>query len=184
MVDTIRCLSWDDLQHPQFYEKLLMSFNQKLDHVHLTNAAERPPLQPNPVHPPAHVREHDQISSWARDLLGRDNNNTRVHATHGHGEGPSTGHSISNPETTTQQSLAAAQYDYYANEGQYLGHNNYTTLQDQGQMPPRVPSPRTLSYDAYPIRTPDVPELGVNRASTDAIAEAQKKKRFTWGRRS
>jgi len=184
MVDTIRCLSWDDLQHPQFYEKLLMSFNQMFDHIDLSHAPERPPVQPHPVHPAPHQREHDQLSSLAHRPSARENGKRPAQPYNDHGEGPSAGHSISNPETTTQQSLTAAQYGYYSNDGQYSTHNTYTTSPTEGRIPPRVPSPRTLSHGPYPVSTPDVPELGVNRAATDRVGGFRKTKRFSWRRGS
>lgn len=148
MVDTIRCLSVDDLTE-EFYEKLLMgSFNKRLDHAehrrstsNEANQRATTPLAFRQARNSTSVPSASPFETFRGDANGS------------FGEGPSTS------------------YGLFPQDWQRLS-DNYTSASPQGQVPPRVPSPRSSTFQAN--EPPPQMISRANRSATDAVGKTRK----------
>lgn len=148
MVDTLRCLSFDDLTE-DFYEKLLMgSFNKRLDHAEHHRSTSNEANEHVTIQQAFRPARNSTLVPSASPF-----ETSRGDANGSFGEGPSTG------------------YGPFPQDWQRPSHN-YTLASTQGQVPPRVPSPRSSTFG------PNVPPPQLmsraNRSATDAIGRAAK----------
>lgn len=148
MVDTLPCLSFHDLTE-DFYEKLLMgSFNKRLDHAEhhrsTSNEANEHATIQQAFQP---VRNSTFVPTLPPFVTSQGDSNGSF------GEDPSRG------------------YGPFSQDSQRLSHN-YTLVSSQGQVPPRVPSPRSSTFGSN--EPPPQLMSRANRSATDAIGKTKK----------
>ena len=188
MVDTVRCLSYEDLTE-DFYEKLLMgAINKKLDHLphqshtqNIRNEDDPPALQPRQHEQGLGLNTRDSFPAYPSYHRPHEADNGRYQAQPNRdpGQGPSSGHSLSDPEITTRRSIGQSLSQPV--DADRYGSHNYTPSSIIGKdQPPRIPSPRVSSF---PAGQPPVPNVSLLRSSTEQVGPAHEKGKWPFGHR-